>query len=153
MAWLNFLTPAMALASVLLMEILDGLDGALARRFGPSAFGASWDMESDAFVILLLSVGAFLFAGLPVWALWPGLARYLFYFPYKFLKPPSIRMPALWSFFSKTVCVAAVFCMASPWYLPAASRTAAAVISVLLAISFLWEGLLYIQVRIQTRNR
>jgi phosphatidylglycerophosphate synthase len=56
---------------------LDGVDGWVARRTGTaSAFGARFDMEVDAFLILVLSIGAAPVVGW--WALAIGLARYGF---------------------------------------------------------------------------
>ncbi|WP_243418345.1 CDP-alcohol phosphatidyltransferase family protein [Actinomycetospora cinnamomea] len=56
---------------------LDGVDGAVARRRGvASSFGARFDMEVDAALVLVLSVHV---AGLlGSWVLLIGLARYLF---------------------------------------------------------------------------
>ena len=56
--------------------VLDGVDGWVARRTGTaSALGARFDMEVDAFLILVLSV----YVGLSVgpWVLAMGAARYL----------------------------------------------------------------------------
>ena len=145
--------PLTALAVMLILEGADGLDGFLARRQGPTEFGGIWDMESDAFVILMLSAAAVAFGGQPIWALWPGLIRYVFYFLFLWLKPDDTAFPPALSWFSKTICVAAVFCLGSTWYLPEASTVAIAVISVLLTVSFLWETLLYVQVRLQSRKR
>ncbi len=56
---------------------LDAVDGKVARRTGTvSALGARFDMEVDAFLILVLSVDVALSAG--VWALAIGLMRYVF---------------------------------------------------------------------------
>lgn len=64
-----------ALATVGLF--LDGVDGKVARRTGTvSAFGARFDMEADAFLILVLSVYVGRTAGW--WVLAIGAARYLF---------------------------------------------------------------------------
>jgi phosphatidylglycerophosphate synthase len=61
-------TAALALA-------LDWVDGQVARRTGTvTAFGARFDMEVDAFLILVLSVGASRWFG--PWVLAIGLARY-----------------------------------------------------------------------------
>jgi phosphatidylglycerophosphate synthase len=148
--------PLFALASAVLMEVADGLDGFLARRLGITRFGGIWDMESDAYVILLLSAGAVVFRGLPPWALLPGLIRYVFYFPFLALKPPAFVFPKSLSLFSKTVCVAAVFSLASAWYLPAAAPVAIAASAALLCVSFLWEAALYVSMippNIQARKR
>jgi phosphatidylglycerophosphate synthase len=62
------------LASVAL--VLDGVDGQVARRTGTaSAFGAAFDMEVDAFLVLVLSMAVARGAG--PWALLIGAARYL----------------------------------------------------------------------------
>ncbi|MEJ2888032.1 CDP-alcohol phosphatidyltransferase family protein [Actinomycetospora aeridis] len=69
-------TPALvALAAVAL--VLDGVDGAVARRWNvASAFGARFDMELDAFLLLVLSWHVS--GQLGNWVLLIGLARYLF---------------------------------------------------------------------------
>jgi len=64
-----------ALASVAL--VLDAVDGHVARRTGTSsALGARFDMEVDAFLILVLSVYVSLSLG--VWVLAIGVMRYAF---------------------------------------------------------------------------
>lgn len=57
--------------------VLDGVDGLVARRTGTSsALGARFDMEVDAFLILVLSAFVGLFVGL--WVLAIGAIRYVF---------------------------------------------------------------------------
>jgi phosphatidylglycerophosphate synthase len=57
--------------------LLDGVDGKVARYTGTvSRLGASFDMEVDAFLILVLSVEVARTAG--AWVLLIGLARYAF---------------------------------------------------------------------------
>ncbi len=57
--------------------LLDGLDGQVARRTGTaSEFGARFDMEVDAFLILLLCIQVSRTLGL--WVLAIGLMRYVF---------------------------------------------------------------------------
>ena len=64
-----------ALATVAL--VLDAVDGQVARRTGTtSALGARFDMEVDAFLILVLSV--FVAASLGAWVLLIGAMRYAF---------------------------------------------------------------------------
>lgn len=59
--------------------VLDGLDGWLARRTRlASAFGARFDMETDALLILLLSILAWRYDKAGVWVLGCGLMRYGF---------------------------------------------------------------------------
>lgn len=65
------------LASVAL--VLDGVDGRVARKTGSdTAFGARFDMELDAFLILVLSTGVWLTGRVGAWVLLVGLLRYLF---------------------------------------------------------------------------
>lgn len=66
-----------ALATVAL--ILDGLDGWLARRSGmQSPFGARFDMEVDAFFILILAALVWQFDKAGVWVILSGAMRYGF---------------------------------------------------------------------------
>ncbi|MHC1560670.1 CDP-alcohol phosphatidyltransferase family protein [Actinomycetospora sp. C-140] len=69
-------TPALVVLTAVALA-LDGVDGAVARRRDvASAFGARFDMELDAFLLLVLSWHV---AGqLGNWVLLIGLARYLF---------------------------------------------------------------------------
>lgn len=65
--------------------VLDGVDGAVARRTGTvTARGARMDMETDAAVLLVASLAVAPFAP---WALGIGLARYVFWLR------PSWRRP------------------------------------------------------------
>jgi phosphatidylglycerophosphate synthase len=58
---------------------LDGVDGALARRRGEhSDFGARFDMETDALLILVLAALAWQHGKAGVWILAAGLLRYAF---------------------------------------------------------------------------
>jgi phosphatidylglycerophosphate synthase len=58
---------------------LDGVDGALARRHGEAnAFGARFDMETDAWLILVLTALVWQQGKAGVWILLAGLLRYLF---------------------------------------------------------------------------
>lgn len=59
--------------------VLDGFDGWAARRQGVvSAFGARFDMEVDAFLILALAALVWRFDKAGAWVLASGLMRYLF---------------------------------------------------------------------------
>lgn len=59
--------------------VLDGLDGRLARRHGvASEFGARFDMETDALLVLALAVLAWRWDRAGAWVVLSGLARYLF---------------------------------------------------------------------------
>jgi phosphatidylglycerophosphate synthase len=59
--------------------VLDGLDGRLARQLGrASAFGARFDMETDAATLLGLSLLVWLCGQAGAWVLASGLMRYIF---------------------------------------------------------------------------
>lgn len=69
------LVSGVALAATL----LDGLDGRLARRSGmSSAFGARFDLEIDALLIMALAVVAWRHDKAGAWVLLSGLMRYAF---------------------------------------------------------------------------
>lgn len=58
---------------------LDGVDGAVARRTRmTSAFGARYDMEIDALLIMVLSLLAWQYGKAGAWILASGLLRYVF---------------------------------------------------------------------------
>ncbi len=66
---------------------IDVLDGFMARKLQQtSEFGAIFDAESDAFYVLVCSVGVCLFYEMPLWILFMGLIRYLYEIPVFFLK-------------------------------------------------------------------
>ena len=69
----------LAAVFVTVVALLDGLDGWLARRsVQQSAFGARFDMETDAALILILSMLVWHHEKAGVWALTCGLMRYGF---------------------------------------------------------------------------
>src|SRR5262249_58290063 len=68
---------AVALASA--AAVLDGVDGWIARRWRTaSAFGARFDMEVDALLILVLAILAWQHSKAGGWVMLSGLLRYLF---------------------------------------------------------------------------
>ena len=68
---------AAAIAGLLLL--MDGVDGVVARRTGTSSgFGARFDMELDAFFILVLCLLVWQGGEVGPWVLLIGLLRYLF---------------------------------------------------------------------------
>ncbi|MBV2357998.1 CDP-alcohol phosphatidyltransferase family protein [Streptomyces sp. J2-1] len=80
--------------------LLDGVDGQVARRTGTSsALGARFDMEVDAFLILVLSV--YVSTQLGAWVLLAGGMRYAFVAAARFL--PWLNAPLPPSFARKTV--------------------------------------------------
>lgn len=65
--------------ATVVITMLDGLDGWYARRTGmSSAFGARFDMETDAFFMLVLSTLVWQHGKAGVWVLGIGLMRYVF---------------------------------------------------------------------------
>lgn len=71
--------PSLAVSLALLVVALDGVDGWIARRSGlASPFGARFDMETDAVLIMGLAVLAWLSGKAGVWVLAAGLLRYVF---------------------------------------------------------------------------
>ncbi|RFF27499.1 MULTISPECIES: CDP-alcohol phosphatidyltransferase family protein [unclassified Wenzhouxiangella] len=86
---------------------LDGIDGWLARRKGESsAFGARFDMETDAALILVLCAGLWLSGLAPAWVLAIGLMRPAFLAGA--LIWPWLSKPLPDSFRRKLVCVVQV---------------------------------------------
>ena len=68
-----------AIGSAVLVALLDGVDGWLARRTRmASAFGARFDMETDAALILVLSMLVWQHDKAGAWVLLCGLMRYGF---------------------------------------------------------------------------
>lgn len=99
--------PAFAAGAVmasLLVTVLDGVDGWVARRTGTaSAFGARFDMEVDAFLILALSVLAWQYQKAGAWVVLSGLLRYLFVAAAWLL--PRLRHPLPPSRRRQAICV------------------------------------------------
>lgn len=74
-AWSPF--EAAALAALIL--IVDGVDGAVARKRGEaSAFGAHFDMETDALFVLMATERLYFCEGYGVWVLFAGILRYAY---------------------------------------------------------------------------
>jgi len=150
----NYLAPLIIFSIIIFAEVLDGLDGKIARRTGPTKFGAIWDMETDAWFILSLSFITVFYLDYPWWILGFGLIRYFFYFIFYFLKPDSAAFPKKLSFFSKTICVSTVLSLALFWIIPNTPGIYLGfIILSLLLVSFFWEGWVYLEIRFQTKNR
>jgi phosphatidylglycerophosphate synthase len=70
---------ATAVVVATVAAILDGVDGWLARRSGmASSFGARFDMEADALLVLVLSILVWHYDKAGAWVLAGGLMRYAF---------------------------------------------------------------------------
>lgn len=118
--------------------VLDGVDGRLARRGGTaSRFGARFDMETDALLILALSALAWHFGKAGAWVLLAGLMRYVFVAAGRIVPalagalPPSKRR--------QTVCVvqiAALIACVSPLLTPPGSEAVALAALLVLSGSF-----------------
>ena len=88
----------------LLALILDGVDGKVARATGSeSHFGARFDMELDALLILGLSIAVLSLGKAGIWVLALGLIRYAFVVASQFASWLNAPLPD--SFRRKTVCV------------------------------------------------
>lgn len=129
--WLVVVVPTLA-------ALLDAVDGWLARRLHiAGAFGARFDMETDAFLILTLSAVAWQFDRAGPWVLASGLMRYAFVaagWYWSWLArpvPDSLRR--------KTVCVlqivSLIVCL-GPVIAPSWAATSAAAGLALLSYSF-----------------
>lgn len=92
------------LAIAIIALLLDGVDGWIARRTqSHSRFGARFDMELDALLILLLCVGLWRLESLGPWVVLIGGMRYLFVaasWQFSWLSAPLYA-----SFRRKAVCV------------------------------------------------
>jgi phosphatidylglycerophosphate synthase len=76
---MTFGVAAFATAAGTLAAVLDGVDGRLARGRGVvSEFGARFDMETDALLVLALSALAWRWDRAGAWVLLSGLLRYAF---------------------------------------------------------------------------
>jgi len=97
LSWVAALVGIVAIA-------LDGVDGWLARRFATaSPFGARFDMEVDAFLMLVLGLLLMATGTVGAWVLLIGLARYLFVAAGWLL--PALRAPLPYSERRRAVCV------------------------------------------------
>ena len=119
--------------------LLDGVDGWLARRSRmSSAFGARFDMEVDALLILALSVLAWTYDKAGAWVLASGLLRYVFVVAGWIW--PWMERPLEPSRRRQTVCViqiVALIAVILPAVMPPLSTGIAAAALAMLAASFL----------------
>jgi phosphatidylglycerophosphate synthase len=121
--------------------VLDGVDGWLARRSKmASRFGARFDMETDALLILTLAVLAWQFRKADAWVLLSGALRYVFVLASVGL--PWLRAPLFPSFRRKAVAVlqtAALLFVIAPFVPRAASGPIAALALAGLTLSFVTD--------------
>jgi phosphatidylglycerophosphate synthase len=138
--------PEMAAAAVaggLLATLLDGVDGWAARRTGmASDFGARFDMEVDALLILTLAVLVWQYGKAGVWVLLSGLLRYLFLAAGWLV--PWLRQPLPPSRRRQTICVvqiAGLLLALWPAVTTPASAAVAAIALLALCYSFVVDTL------------
>ena len=127
LAWLAIAISGLVLA-------LDYVDGWLARRHGTAAdFGARFDMETDALLILMLSVLCLRYDKAGAWILIAGLMRYAFVGAGRVWPWMSAELPA--SRRRQGVCVAQIValiaCLAPPVAPPASAVVGALGVGVL----------------------
>ena len=119
-------------------SVLDGLDGWIARRYDEqSSFGARFDMEVDAALILVLAVLAYRWDRAGLWILLAGLMRYVFVVGASVL--PWLARPLPPSERRRIVCVvqtvALIGCL-MPWWPSIAAQLIALMGLLALTISF-----------------
>jgi phosphatidylglycerophosphate synthase len=124
--------------------LLDGADGWLARRSSmASAFGARFDMETDAVLVAVLATLAWQFDKAGAWVLGAGGFRYVYLAAG--MAVPVLRRPLPPSPLRKTIAIAQIIALItclSPAVSPALSARIAAVALVALTFSFLQQGFL-----------
>jgi phosphatidylglycerophosphate synthase len=130
--------PWMLFTLALTAMVLDGFDGLAARKFGTfSGYGARFDMEVDAFQILVLSIAAVVLGKAGAWVLASGLMRYVFVAAGLFWPPLAKPVPFSWR--RKGIAViqgGALTALMAPVVLPPASIVIAAAALMLLTYSF-----------------
>jgi len=130
-------------STAVVATLLDGVDGWLARRTGlASAFGARFDMETDALLIQVLAILAWQYGKAGPWVLVSGLLRYLFVAAGWVM--PWMREPLFPSLRRKAICVvqtAGLILTILPPIVPPASEWLAAVSLAALVYSFLADTL------------
>lgn len=125
----------------LLIFALDGVDGWLARRYGEvDELGSVLDMETDAYVALLLSAAIVIVGGVGAWALLAGALRYLFVVARWLVDPPvepERRSRAGRLFFFVLMTALLVACLpVARWVAKASAALAVAVLIVSFATDF-----------------
>jgi len=132
---------ASAAATGLVVTMLDGVDGWLARLHRiASAFGARFDMEIDALLILALSILAWRFGKAGAWVVLSGAMRYAFVAAgarWTWLRAPLPRSRR-----RQAVCVAQIAALLAamvPAVVPPASAVIAGAALAALSASFLTD--------------
>jgi len=134
-------SPAVAASAAgvsLAVTMMDGVDGWMARRSRMSSrFGARFDMEIDALLILSLSILVWENGKAGSWVVLSGLLRYVFVAAGRLL--PQMRQPLPDSRRRQAICVvqvAGLIIALEPFVTPPASELIASAALVALACSF-----------------
>ena len=107
----------LAAGVALVILVLDGLDGYLARRLGTSSdFGAYLDMETDAFYVLCLALVLHQQEYLGWWILGIGLLRYVYFLILYGQKAPEQKEQRLW--LARFIAVILMASLPLCWLLP-----------------------------------
>jgi len=118
--------------------LADGLDGHLARkREEQSEVGARFDMETDAALMLVLSIAMGWTDRVGMWVLWIGALRYAFVGAGMFL--PFLNKPLPESMRRKVICVVQVSVLLAvmpPWFTDGQAFVLLAIALALLLYSF-----------------
>ena len=128
-----------ALVLSLIAAMMDGVDGWIARRTRmESAFGARFDMEIDALLILALALLAWRHGKAGAWVVASGLMRYAFIAAGRLM--PWLERPLVPSVRRQTICViqvAGLMVAIGPGVMPPFSGLVAAGALAALSYSFL----------------
>jgi phosphatidylglycerophosphate synthase len=128
-----------AVIAATIVAVLDGVDGWLARRTGMvTAFGARFDMEVDALLILVLAILAWRWDKAGPWVLMSGLLRYVFVAAGRVW--PWLRAPLTPTRRARVICVVQIVALivaVAPIIPPPLSTFSSAVGLLTLAYSFL----------------
>jgi phosphatidylglycerophosphate synthase len=126
-----------AAAAAMAVTMMDGVDGWVARRGMASRFGARFDMEIDALLILALAILTWRHGKAGGWVLLSGLLRYLFVAAGSLL--PQMQRPLPVSRRRQTICVIQVLALIAalePFVAPEASQLIAGAALAALVYSF-----------------
>jgi phosphatidylglycerophosphate synthase len=133
--------PLLASGLGVIIILMDGLDGSVARRSGTtSAFGARFDMETDAVFVAVLAMLAWQSGKVAAWVLLSGAMRYLFIVAAWLV--PLLRRPVPSSYRGKTIAVLqmlALLVAIAPWSSATLATIVAASALALLVSSFLLD--------------
>ena len=142
-----FMLPNFQIAVIaLIVLILDGMDGYLARKFNTqSGFGAYLDMETDAFFVLVLTCLLYQSGIFDIWIISLGLLRYLYFIALIFFKQPDQKEERV--FRARLIAVILMSALVASFALPfAITKPAIGIASVLVFYSFgrsFWNVLKY----------